>query len=208
MLDLGLWILLGFLCGSIPWALLVTKIVTGKDVRSAGDGNPGTVNAWKIGGWIPGSISLVLDVGKGILPIQLASSQMYASPGDAHAGIGMAFIALSPIFGHAWSPFLMFKGGKALAVSWGVWIAMTGGLVIPVSFLLLGLTHTLQKNHAITVTFCLVTLIAIIFPLYPEPFIILLWLGNCAVLIYKHKNEYSEGIVFRQWVYSIKGRLT
>lgn len=208
MLDLGLWVLFGFLCGSIPWSLLITKIVTGKDVRSTGDGNPGTVNAWKIGGWIPGSISLVLDVGKGIFPIQLATSQMNGALGDAIFDVGIAFIALAPIVGHAWSPFLMFKGGKALAVSWGAWIAITKGLVIPVSFLLLGFMHALQKNHAITVTFSLITLIAIIFPFYPKLFIVLLWLGNCSVLIYKHKDEYSEGIVLRQWVYIIRSRLT
>jgi len=208
MFDLCLWVLFGFLCGSVPWALIITRISTGKDVRTIGDGNPGTVNAWKIGGWIPGSISLILDVGKGVLPVHLAASQIHVSPGEANTDIGMAMIALSPIFGHAWSPFLMFKGGKALAVSWGSWIAITKGLAIPVSFLLLGFMHVLQKNHAITVTFCLVLFIAIFFPLYPQPFIVLLWLGNCSVLIYKHKYEYSEGIIFRQWVYSIGSRLT
>ena len=97
---------------------------------------------------------------------------------------------------------------KSTLKKWKCGVTGNNGLVIPVSFLLLGFMHILQKNHAITVTFSLVTLIAIIFPFYPKLFIVLLWLGNCSILIYKHKDEYSEGIVLRQWVYIIRSRLT
>ena len=62
---LVVWVSVGFVCGSIPWAVIVGKFLSHDDVRSVGDGNPGAVNAWKSGGWVPGMISMMLEIGKG-----------------------------------------------------------------------------------------------------------------------------------------------
>ena len=55
MLDHALWVGIGFLSGSIPWALVIGKFISHKDVREVGDGNPGSVNAWKSGGLTSGT---------------------------------------------------------------------------------------------------------------------------------------------------------
>ena len=199
MLDHALWVGIGFLSGSIPWALVIGKFISHKDVREVGDGNPGSVNAWKSGGWVPGLVSTVAEVNKSLLPVYFAMNHLGA-PSTLWTQIGLALIAIAPILGHGWSPMLHFRGGKALAASWGSWIALTGGLAFPVALVTLGLLHGLQRSHAITVTTCVVVFLAVFFPMETELYLLLFWLANIALLIYKHRGEYSHGIVFRDWV--------
>ena len=118
---------------------------------------------------------------------------------------GLSLIALAPIVGHAWSPFLKFKGGKALATSWGVWIGLTGGLAVPAALILLALFHTLQRNHAVTVTLSLALFLAIFLPIYQELYIAIFWGGNLGLVIHKHWPEYSAGVIPRSWLRTIIG---
>lgn len=198
-LDSLVWVLGGFISGCIPWAMLIGWLFTGKDIRHVGDANPGTANAWKSGGWFPGSISMILETGKGFIPVGLATSQM-ATPAGFADHFELSLVALAPIVGHAWSPFLKFKGGKALATSWGSWIGITGGLAIPVALILLGLFHTLQRNHAVTVTLTLALFLAIFLPIYQQLYIVIFWGGNLGLVIHKHWPEYSAGVIPRSWL--------
>ena len=70
--DVGIWIAVGFVSGSVPWALVLTSILSGKDAREVGDGNPGATNAWIMAGWRVGMASMVFDVGKSAIPVWLA----------------------------------------------------------------------------------------------------------------------------------------
>ena len=199
MLELAIWIIIGFISGSVPWALLIGKALGGKDIRSVGDGNPGAANLWKLDGWAPGMLSVVLEVSKSLVPVYLANRYVGELSGPMSAG-GLALLALAPVIGHGWSPFLRFNGGKALAASWGSWIAITGGIAVPAACIFLGFMHGLQRNHAITVTFCLVGFLVLFLPLLMEPYIIFFWVGNLVVIAYKHRFEYSKGFLLRSWV--------
>ena len=121
------------------------------------------------------------------------------------AQIGFAMVAFAPILGHAWSPFLRFHGGKALATTWGSWIGITGGVAFPIGLLLLGLMHIVQKNHAITVTVCLSGFLIIFMPFVRETGVLLFWLLNMGVVVYKHRYEYSTGVEFRGWIVRMVG---
>lgn len=201
------WILIGFVSGSIPWAALGVRSISGKSVREVGDGNPGATNAWKSSGWLVGMAVLILDIAKSFIPIYLAMILI-----DDFSGINgtilLSLIALAPILGHAWSPFLKFKGGKALAPSWGSWMALTNGIALPAGVILLGVLHTIQKNHAITVTGCLVGFLAIFQLLWREDHIGIFWMMNFAIVVYKHKSEYSGGFLLREWLGKYVGRTT
>ena len=199
MLGLLIWITIGFISGSVPWAVLVGNLLVRKDVRSVGDGNPGAANAWKLGGWAPGALSLILDTAKSLVPVYFATRYL-GQPSGITSQLSLALVAIAPVVGHGWSPFLQFKGGKTLAASWGSWISITDGMAIPMAFVFLGPMQALQKNHSITVTFCLVGFLAVFLPMHMQPFIALFWLGNMTVLVYKHKLEYSDGIMLRSWV--------
>ncbi len=120
MRTIILWVLLGFFLGAVPFAYIMVKLALDKDVRDFGDGNPGGMNAWRAGGWKVGSLVIILDILKGLLPVGLA---------HFNYGIGgwtIVPIALAPILGHAYSPFLDFKGGKSVSVTYGVWAGLTG----------------------------------------------------------------------------------
>lgn len=198
------WIMLGLVSGSVPWAVLVGKIFLRQDVRNAGDGNPGAVNAWKLGGYLPGMASVALEISKSLIPVYLATQHLGELSG-IWPHIGFALVAFSPVVGHAWSPFLGFRGGKALATTWGSWIAITGGLAFPVGILFLGVMHIVQKNHAITVTVCLVGFLMIFMPFIKDVYVLVFWVLNMSVVVYKHRVEYSGGIELRSWIVRIVG---
>jgi glycerol-3-phosphate acyltransferase PlsY len=107
------WTRAGFLLGSIPFSLLLGKLVVKKDIRNVGDGTPGGANAIRAGGLIMGISAIMLDIGKGFIPVFL--TQVYGL-----TNWSMILICLAPIFGHAFSRFMRFKGGKALGTTAGV----------------------------------------------------------------------------------------
>jgi len=113
-----LWCLVSFLLGSLPFAVWLGRLA-GVDPRTAGDANPGTFNAWKVGGWQLGVPVLVLDFFKGALPVGLAR---YTWGWEATS---LVAVALAPVLGHAFSPFLRGRGGKGLATTFGVWTGLT-----------------------------------------------------------------------------------
>jgi len=98
--------------------LWVGKWLLGKDIRNYGDGNPGAYNVFRAGGRKAGVLALVLDIGKGA-PFVALAHYFFKLPEVAVMTIG-----LSAILGHAFTPILRFKGGKALAVMGGVLLAL------------------------------------------------------------------------------------
>ncbi|MFZ5880108.1 MAG: glycerol-3-phosphate acyltransferase [Chloroflexota bacterium] len=113
-----LYALFSFLCGALPFSVWLSRWA-GRDAREIGDRNPGATNAFKAGGWRVGISAFALDIAKGAFPVGLAWFVF------GWRGWEIAPIALAPMLGHAFSPFLNFRGGKALAVSLGVWIGLT-----------------------------------------------------------------------------------
>ena len=107
-----------FWLGACPFSLWVGKRFLHKDIRDYGDGNPGTVNVFLAGGRKLGGLALILDVGKGI-PFTLIAHAVFQLPQPTVDVIGMC-----AILGHAFSPFLRFHGGKAVAVTFGVLLAL------------------------------------------------------------------------------------
>lgn len=113
-----LYIGLEYLCGSLMfsyWLGLLAK----KDLGGIGDGNPGAFNLWSAAGYRLGLLGVALDFLKGYLPLFLllragAVQEPFLVP-----------TAFAPIVGHAFSPFLRFRGGKSIAVTFGVWSALT-----------------------------------------------------------------------------------
>jgi glycerol-3-phosphate acyltransferase PlsY len=198
MYDTLIWTCIGFLSGSVPWSLICVRTLSGKDVRRIGDGNPGATNAWIASGWLVGSISMLLDVFKAAIPIWIFTNQFSGTPYPDYI-LSMTVVAISPTIGHAYSPFLRFKGGKALAPTWGSWIALTSGMAFPVGVLILGLMHLMQRNHAITVTTCLIGFI-VIFSIINTQALLIFGILNLLLVMFKHRSEYQHGIAFRGWV--------
>lgn len=131
-----LYLLAGFVCGSIPFGLWIAR-ARGVDIRAHGSGNIGATNVWRVLGRGPGMLCFALDVLKGLVP-SLGAGVLLGTIGDGaapessvwlHMGTGVA-----AILGHMFTPLAGFKGGKGVATAFGamlgVWPVMTVAVVV------------------------------------------------------------------------------
>lgn len=107
----------GYLLGSIPFSYLVAR-ARGVDLRAVGSGNVGGANVWRACGFGPFVVAAALDILKGTLPTFAARWLLPAQPTFA------VLVGLAAILGHTFSVFLKFRGGKAVATSTGVLLAL------------------------------------------------------------------------------------
>lgn len=119
-----LWCLAAFLAGSIPFGLLLIRLAGKGDVRKYGSGNIGATNVMRAGGKSLGIATLLLDVTKGFVPVFLA--KFFGLPPHL-----LAFVALTAVLGHMFTPWLKFKGGKGVATALGVALAYHPLMVLP-----------------------------------------------------------------------------
>lgn len=115
----ALWLVLGYVCGALPFSVWLGKWLYQVDPRGQADRNPGAANAFRAAGWRLGVAVLLLDFLKACVPVAIAT-WVLRFPGDQ-----LFWVALMPTVGHAFSIFLRFRGGRALAVMFGVWTALT-----------------------------------------------------------------------------------
>ncbi|QNR20753.1 glycerol-3-phosphate 1-O-acyltransferase PlsY [Exiguobacterium sp. Helios] len=134
-------LILGYLLGSIPFALLVGKWGHGIDIRQHGSGNLGTTNTFRVLGKKAGIIVLIGDLGKGavasLVPILLAS--------ELHP----LFAGLAAVIGHIYPVFAKFKGGKAVATSGGMLLVTSPILFL---FLLVSFLTTLRLSRMVSLS--------------------------------------------------------
>ncbi len=194
------WTLVGFLSGSIPFSYLIVRIFLSLDIRDYGDRNPGAGNAWRLGGWPIGLPSVILDISKGAVPVGIAH-YIYGISGWA-----LVLPALAPIFGHAFSPFLGFKGGKCVAVTFGVWFILTmvkGALALGA---ITGVFFLFQAVDSWTVIsgffgFCL-------YLLYQKSgsYILAIWFGNLLIYLHRYRFELNHKMQLRPFFQRILRR--
>ena len=115
-----LTLIISFLLGSIPWGLVISKVFFGKDLRDEGSGNIGTTNAIRAMGKPAGYAVFVLDFCKGLLSglIALGLAGLFGLD-EAGTRMATAVAFLGCVYGHIFSPWLGFKGGKGIAVAIG-----------------------------------------------------------------------------------------
>ncbi|MEL6640761.1 MAG: glycerol-3-phosphate 1-O-acyltransferase PlsY [Pseudomonadota bacterium] len=111
-----LWAVIGYLVGSIPFGLVVTKAMGMGDVRDIGSGNIGATNVLRTGNKTAAALTLLLDGGKGILVVLLAKAM------TAEDAVQLA--ALCAFLGHCLPVWLGFKGGKGVATHLGIMLAL------------------------------------------------------------------------------------
>ncbi len=130
------YVLFGFVIGSIPFGVIVSRVFFRRDLRDTGSGNIGAANALRTLGPGAGVAVLSLDALKGALPVIAARLHVfYRAPPELHRFIGDAHVtivtsvaaplaALAAIVGHCYSPWLRFHGGKGVATFLGIAFAL------------------------------------------------------------------------------------
>ncbi|HEY5269726.1 MAG TPA: glycerol-3-phosphate acyltransferase [Anaerolineales bacterium] len=132
--------LLGYLSGSLPFAIWITRLVKGVDVRDAGSGHATTTNTIRQAGFLPGALVFVLDVAKGFGPTWLA---LHNAPA---AWIAPLTAALA-VIGHCWPVFAGFRGGMGLATANGGMMA-AAPIAILITYAMLGMLTLLLRHSA------------------------------------------------------------
>ena len=184
-------ILYGYILGSLLFSKWLPLIIKGVDVTDVSDDhNPGTANAMKYAGVWVGILCLFGDIFKGVVPVYLAIKWGYVKS-------KLFFLMIvAPVLGHAYSIFNHFKGGKAIAVSFGVLIGLASYNYYPLLVLIiLYITSSLLRinPHTRRTRITYICFILVCFLLYKKELLsITILLGTvlmCFVII--HKNSIS-----------------
>jgi glycerol-3-phosphate acyltransferase PlsY len=136
ILPLGLAFLVGYLLGSIPFGLVLTKLGGAGDIRGIGSGNIGATNVLRTGRKGLAAATLGFDIVKGLLPVWLGY-RWYGPDVAVLAGLGA-------VLGHCFPVWLLFRGGKGVATAAGVMLGLTPA-VVPVALLAFALVFAATR---------------------------------------------------------------
>jgi glycerol-3-phosphate acyltransferase PlsY len=166
----------------------------GVDVRKHGDGNPGAYNAFKAGNAFLGLIILILDISKAAAPVGLAYFNLNIR------GLSMFFIAIAPVLGHVFSPFLQFKGGKALAATLGVWIGLTIWKASLPAAAAAAVGVMVFSPPGWSVMLAMGAILVTILIWLPDRLLIGIWLAVTLILVWTHREDLRSLPKLRPWV--------
>lgn len=170
-----------YLLGGIPWGLVLGHL-RGIDVRKYGSGSTGATNALRVLGWQFSAAVFLLDFGKGLLPVLLAR---WAGWNPWIVGA----VAVLPVIGHCWSPFIGFKGGKGMATSGGAAVALMPELLIILPIMIVVVAFTRYVSLASMLAAVLGPLAGAIYAIvgdFPWAWVVALALMG-GIIFYKHR---------------------
>lgn len=182
-----LWMVASYLLGSVPFGLVVSRLVFRQDVRRLGSGNIGATNVLRNFGVRPFIAVTMLDMGKGVAAVAVARA----------LGLGPALSLLAgllSIVGHNWSLYLRFRGGKGIATSGGVIIAAYPWqvtLAVVGTFLLVVLATRIMSLGSLSAAVAFPTATAIVLHGVLErfwPHLVVSCLAS-AFAVYKHRDN-------------------
>jgi glycerol-3-phosphate acyltransferase PlsY len=148
MLEIIFAFLLSYVIGSLPTAILAGKILKNIDIREHGSGNAGATNVFRILGWKAGILVLLIDMFKGFVVVWWLVNIIP----DANTNIELRtyfqiILGLAAIFGHIWTIFAGFHGGKGVGTAAGVFL---GFMPIPVLICLIVFIIIVAKTHYVS----------------------------------------------------------
>ncbi len=174
-------IVLAYLLGSVSNAVIVSRVFGLPDPRAAGSGNPGATNVLRLGGKAAAALTLVGDLLKGYLPVVLTRALGFGE--DVQAAV-----ALAAFLGHLYPVFLGFRGGKGVATSLGVLLALAWpvGLLALITWLAIAAGWRISSLAALCA--------AALTPFYtlwlaPRPSFLAVVIVICGLLIWRHRGN-------------------
>ncbi|HVI05628.1 MAG TPA: glycerol-3-phosphate 1-O-acyltransferase PlsY [Sphingomicrobium sp.] len=176
--EMLLALALGYVFGSVPFGLVLTRISGKGDIRSIGSGNIGATNVLRTGNRLLAALTLILDCFKATVAILLARRFL---------GEDMAtFAAAGALLGHLYPVWLRFKGGKGVATFLGVLIALLPvaaavyAVIWILLLLLLRISSVAGMAAAISAPIVAAILHSSLFPML---------VGFCLLVLWKHQNN-------------------
>lgn len=183
-MSLLLLLLAAYLLGSIPFAIVTSKLFGLQDPRRYGSGNPGATNVLRSGNKAAAALTLLGDSLKGWLAVWAA--------GELGFGIGEAALAgLAAFLGHVFTVFLRFNGGKGVATALGVLAGVDGRIAIFCAVIWLMIAYTSRYSSVAALSAAVAAPLAGLLFLGPQPAVAALAV-MAAVLIWRHKANLAR----------------
>lgn len=149
-------LVLGYLLGSIPFGIILTRLSGGPDLRSIGSGNIGATNVLRTGNKKLAALTLLGDMLKGTAAVLLAAALLGGREAGLVAGLG-AFL------GHLFPVWLRFKGGKGVATFLGILIALKGSIALVFAALWLSIAYLTRYSSLSALIASLLTPLLLLF---------------------------------------------
>ena len=189
LLFLVISVLLAYLIGSIPVAYIFGRMLKGLDIREHGSGNMGATNAFRVLGRWPGTVVLMLDIIKGIMPVTILANVF-----GLEDALYLVIIAVASVAGHNWPVFLGFKGGKGMATSLGVLIGLAiqlpGLRIVLILATLIWLVLFLAWGYVSLASISAVVALPVLMVIFNAPFpITVMAIVLCIVIVFRHSSN-------------------
>lgn len=184
-LSLLLTAVVGYLLGSVNWAIIVTKAFSHKDIRAVGSGNAGATNVLRSQGALPALLTTVGDVAKGVLAVLIGGWLLVhlrlqgAAPGselpegllNADRLIGRYCGGLFCVIGHLFPVFYQFRGGKGVLATLGMLLVLDWRVAL-LGLAAFGVTLAISRMVSLgsIVAACVLPLLTLVFRLYVDHF--------------------------------------
>ncbi|HUG41035.1 MAG TPA: glycerol-3-phosphate 1-O-acyltransferase PlsY [Longimicrobiales bacterium] len=177
------WLLLlvAYLVGATPTSYVMGRLVRRIDLREHGSGNLGATNAFRVLGWKAALPVMLVDVAKGWVPTALFPLWDGAPAAEWALAYGAAAIV-----GHVFSIYVGFRGGKGVATSAGVFLALAPWAVL-IGFIVWGVTVTLTRIVSLASILAALVLPVAVFVTNEPPFELVLSVALAAFVIYAHR---------------------
>ncbi|MBW2452093.1 MAG: glycerol-3-phosphate 1-O-acyltransferase PlsY, partial [Deltaproteobacteria bacterium] len=155
-----------YLIAAVPTGLVLSKVFGYEDVRNKGSGNIGATNVYRVAGKLPGVLTLIGDILKGLLPILLIKH--FLNPSMPQLGIVGAFA----ILGHCYPIYLKFQGGKGVATALGIFLVLSPFAVLGACVIFVA-TVSISRFISLGSMFAAITVPLLMLMLdQPEPLVI------------------------------------
>lgn len=177
-------IITGYLIGSIPWGVLLSRLFGGPDPRTVGSGHTGATNVARNVHLVAGILTGVLDMSKGLLAIWLVQ-QLFAGPWL------MPLAGIAAVIGHCWPVFVDFRGGMGIGVSAGLALWQFP-MIIPFYVAAYLLVNYFIKHQARTVMLISAFLPLMLLPFRPSPATMALASGIAMVLVIRWASDFNR----------------
>ncbi len=188
------WVFIALFLGTLPFPVWTGRIFLRTDIRKYGDGAPGATNVARAGGRWLYIMACLLDAFKAAIPVWLAQIVSGVS------GWWLTAVAIAPVLGHAFTPFLKGRGGMGVAATFGVWLGLLGLLGPIMIGIGVGLMFGIQKNWVWTsiggMMIFLILLIAFQFPIY----LAITNLGHVLIMAIRRYSYFNKWPELQPWL--------
>ena len=177
-------VVLAYLIGSVPFALIVAKRWGAPDLRRIGSGNLGATNVLRASGVTAGVLVALLDVGKGIAGVLVASRLDNSNATPAVAGF-------AAIVGHVYPVWLRFRGGKGVATACGVFVALAP-IAIPPALVVFLVTAWLTKYISVGSVLASAALPPIAYAMGTPTPVVVAAVAAAALIVFRHRSNLAR----------------